>query len=256
VSDDLAELVHAAVDGGVVTITLDSPANRNALSTRLVSDLNLALDVAEAAIATGTCRAIVLDHAPPAFCAGADLKQRRTGAPDSAPMVRAMTRLIDAEVPTIAAVKGPARAGGVGLMASCDLVVVRPDIVFAFTEVRIGVAAAIISVPILRRASGSRLASAFLTGEQFSAEHARDAGLITHVAEDVDATVAALCDGIRMGAPRAVAETKRMLRVVPTLPRDEAFERMRALSDELFSGPDGAEGMAAFAEKRKPSWQP
>ena len=67
--------------------------------------------------------------------------------------------------------------------------------------------------------------------------------------------MAGLCDGIRMGAPRAVAETKRMLRLVPTLDRDEAFTRMRALSDELFAGPDAAEGMAAFAEKRPPSWQ-
>jgi methylglutaconyl-CoA hydratase len=250
------ELVHAVVGDGVVTITLDSPANRNALSTRLVADLNAALDVAEAAVAAGDGRAIVLTHVPPAFCAGADLKERRTGAPDSAPMVRAMKRLIDVPVPTIAAVKGPARAGGVGLMSSCDLAVVQSDIVFAFTEVRIGVAAAIISVPILARASASKLRSAFLTGETFSAEFARDAGLITHVTDDVDGTVAALCDGIRMGAPRAVAETKRMLQVVPTLVRDDAFEQMRALSDELFSGPDGAEGMAAFAEKRKPRWQP
>jgi enoyl-CoA hydratase/carnithine racemase len=249
------ELVHAAVAAGVVTITLDSPANRNALSTRLVADLNAALDVADTAVGRGEGRAIVLTHVPPAFCAGADLKERRTGPPDSAPMVRALQRLMDAEVPTIAAVEGPARAGGIGLMASCDLVVVRSDIVFALTEVRIGVAAAIISVPILRRASGSRLASAFLTGEPFDAAFARDVGLITHVTDDVPSTVAALCDGIKMGAPRAVAETKRMLHLVPTLDRAEAFERMRALSDELFSGPDAAEGMAAFAEKRPPSWQ-
>jgi methylglutaconyl-CoA hydratase len=255
-SEPVDELVHAKVGDGVVTITLDSPANRNALSTRLVADLNAALDVAEAAVAAGDGRAIVVTHVPPAFCAGADLKERRTGAPDSAPMVRAMKRLMDVAVPTIAAVKGPARAGGVGLMSSCDLAVVQSDIVFAFTEVRIGVAAAIISVPILARANVSKLRSAFLTGETFSAEFARDAGLITHVTDDVDGTVAALCDGIRMGAPRAVAETKRMLQVVPTLPRDAAFEQMRALSDELFSGPDGAEGMAAFAEKRKPRWQP
>jgi enoyl-CoA hydratase/carnithine racemase len=250
------EVVHVAVADGIATITLDSPENRNALSTRLVSGLNAALDVAEAAAAAGEARAIVLDHVAPAFCAGADLKERRTGPPDSAPMVRAMTRLMDADVPTIAAVKGPARAGGVGLMACCDLVVVRADITFAFTEVRIGVAAAIISVPILRRAQGSRLAAAFLTGEQFDASFARDVGLITHVTDDVDATVAALCDGIRMGAPRAVAESKRMLRIVPTLERDEAFTRMRALSDELFASADGTEGMAAFAEKRRPSWQP
>jgi methylglutaconyl-CoA hydratase len=197
----------------------------------------------------------VLTHVPPAFCAGADLKERRTGPPDSAPMVRALQRLMDAEVPTIAAVEGPARAGGIGLLASCDLVVVRSDIVFALTEVRLGVAAAIISVPILRRASGSRLASAFLTGEPFDAAFACDVGLVTHVTDDVPSTVAALCDGIKMGAPRAVAETKRMLRLVPTLDRAEAFERMRGLSDELFTGPDAAEGMAAFAEKRPPSWQ-
>jgi enoyl-CoA hydratase/carnithine racemase len=249
-----AALVRFDVTGAVSTITLDSPANRNALSSRLVGDLNRALDGAEAAVAAGEVRAIVLTHVPPAFCAGADLKERAAGVPDSRPIVGAFARLMDAEVPTIAAVKGPARAGGIGLMASCDLVVVRRDIGFALTEVRVGVAAAMISVPILRRASGSRLAAAFLTGEPFDAEEARAVGLVTHVVDDVDATVAALCDGIRRGAPAAVAATKRILREVPGLPRDEAFERMRALSDELFAGPDAAEGMAAFAEKREPRW--
>jgi len=249
-----AALVRLDVTGAVATITLDSPANRNALSSRLVGDLNRTLDGAEAAIAAGEVRAIVLTHAPPAFCAGADLKERAAGVPDSRPIVGAFARLMDAEVPTIAAVKGQARAGGIGLMAACDLVVVHRDLVFALTEVRVGVAAAMISVPILRRASGSRLAAAFLTGEPFDAEEARAVGLVTHVADDVDATVAALCDGIRRGAPAAVAATKRILREVPGLPRDEAFERMRALSDELFAGPDAAEGMAAFAEKREPHW--
>jgi enoyl-CoA hydratase/carnithine racemase len=249
------ELVHVDCDAGVATITLDSPANRNALSARLIADLHAALDEAEAGAAADAVRAIVLTHVPPAFCAGADLKERRTGPPDSGPMVHALQRLMDAPVPTIAAVNGPARAGGIGLMASCDLVVVRSDVTFALTEVRIGVAAAIISVPILRRASGSRLAAAFLTGEPFDAAAARDVGLITHVSDDVDATVAQLCAGIKMGAPRAVAETKRMLRDVPGLERDVAFERMRQLSEELFGGPDAAEGMAAFAERRPPSWQ-
>ncbi len=249
-----AALVRFAVTGEVATITLDSPGNRNALSSRLVGDLNGALDGAEAAVAAGQVRAIVLTHVAPAFCAGADLKERAAGVPDSRPIVRAFARLMDAEVPTIAAVKGPARAGGIGLMASCDLVVVQRDIGFALTEVRVGVAAAMISVPILRRASGSRLAAAFLTGEPFAAEEARAVGLVTHVVDDVDGTVAALCDAIRRGAPAAVAATKRILRDVPGLPREEAFERMRALSDELFAGSDAAEGMAAFAEKRAPRW--
>ncbi len=211
-----------------------------------------ALDTTQA---DGSVRAIVLTHTQPAFCAGADLKERRTGPPDSSPFVEVLRRLMDADVPTIAAVEGAVRAGGIGLMAACDLVVVRDDITFALTEVRIGVAAAIISVPILRRVNASHLAAAFLTGESFDATTARDAGLVTHVTDDVPGTVATLCDGVRMGAPRAVAETKRMLRLVPTLTRDEAFITMRALSDELFAGPDATEGMAAFAEKRPPSWQ-
>jgi methylglutaconyl-CoA hydratase len=248
------ELVHVEVADAVATITLDSPANRNALSSRLVADLNRALDRAEAAVAGGDVRAIVLTHVPPAFCAGADLKERAQTVPDSRPIVRAFQRLMDAEVPTIAAVKGPVRAGGIGLMASCDLVVVQRDVVFALTEVRVGVAAAMISVPILRRASGSRLAAAFLAGEPFDADEARAVGLVTHVADDVDATVATLCDGIKLGAPAAVTATKRILREVPGLDRDVAFERMRRLSDELFAGPEAAEGMAAYLEKRPPRW--
>ena len=215
---DVHELVHVAVGDGVATITLDSPANRNALSIRLVADLNAALDVAEAGIGDGVRAG---DRGDPR-AAGVLRRRRPQGAPHRGRRTRrrwsrALRRLMDAEVPTIAAVKGPARAGGIGLMASCDLVVVQRDLTFALTEVRIGVAAAIISVPILRRASGSRLAAALLTGEVFDAEFARDVGLVTHVTDDVDATVAALCAGIRMGAPRAVAETKRMLRTVPTM---------------------------------------
>jgi methylglutaconyl-CoA hydratase len=247
-----AAVVRLDVDAGVATITMDSPDNRNALSTRLVAGLHEALD---GATGDASVRAIVLTHTPPAFCAGADLKERRSGPPDSAPFVGVLQRLMDADVPTIAAVNGPVRAGGIGLMAACDLVVVQRGLTFALTEVRIGVAAAIISVPILRRAAGSRLAAAFLTGEPFDAELAHDAGLITHVVDDVDAAVAELCARVRMGAPNAVAATKRLLREVPRLDRDEAFQRMRALSDELFTSPDAAEGMAAFAEKRPPPWQ-
>ena len=242
--------MHTTIDEGVATITLDSQRNRNALSRQLLAELHEAIDRCEAADA----RAVVLGHEGPAFCAGADLKERSDGPPDSSPFVSILERLMDTDRPTIAAVDGAVRAGGIGLMASCDLVVVNAATTFALTEVRIGVAAAIISVPILRRVSPGRVASAFLTGEPFDAATALDIGLVTHVTDDVGATVDRLCEGIRAGAPRAVAETKRLLRTVPALDRDEAFARMRALSDELFGGPDAAEGMAAFREKRTPDW--
>ena len=235
---------------GIATITLDSQQNRNALSRQLVAELHEGIDTAEESDA----RAIVLTHLGPAFCAGADLKERSDEPADSRPFVRALERLMDTERPTIAAVNGAVRAGGIGLMAACDLVVVHSSTTFALTEVRIGVAAAIISVPILRRVPAAKIAAAMLTGEPFDADEARSIGLVTHVSDDVDATVAQLCAGIRAGAPRAVAETKRLLGLVPTLQRDEAFEAMRALSDELFQGPDAAKGMAAFAEKRTPVW--
>lgn len=246
-------MVHVEVDAGVATITLDSPANRNALGRALLADLSTALDRAT----QPDVRVIVLTHTAPTFCAGADLKERSSSAPDSSPMVDAMRRLMDADAPTIASVKGAVRAGGIGLMASCDLVVVAAAVDFAFTEVRIGVAPAIISVPILRRANASLLRAPFLTGERFDAERARSMGLVTHVGsdvDDVDRIVADLCAGVLAGAPRAVAETKRLMRTVPELDRDEAFERMRMLSEALFQGDDAAEGMAAFLEKRRPRW--
>ena len=247
---EVAGVVHTTVEGGVATITLDSQTNRNALSRQLLAELHAGIDRAESERA----RVIVLRHEGPAFCAGADLKERSDAPADSRPFVTVLERLMDTERPTIAAVNGAVRAGGIGLMAACDLVVVHDSTTFALTEVRIGVAAAIISVPILRRVPAGKIAAAMLTGERFDAAEARSIGLVTHVSSDVPATIDELCVGILAGAPRAVAETKRMLGLVPSIPRDEAFETMRELSDELFAGPDAAKGMAAFAEKRSVVW--
>ena len=241
---------HNIDDRGVATITLDSPHNRNALSRALLAGFHEAFDAAEAADA----RVIVVDHNGPAFCAGADLKERSSGPPDSGPMVEALRRLMDTPRPTIAAVHGAVRAGGIGLMASCDLVVMDQSVDIALTEVRIGVAAAIISVPILARVNPGQIAAAMLTGESFSADEARRIGLITHVTNDVAATVDALCEGVLAGAPGAVAATKAMLARVPELDRDTAFEEMRALSERMFSGDDAREGMASFLERRRPTW--
>jgi enoyl-CoA hydratase/carnithine racemase len=238
------ELVRCAVDGGVATITLDSPANRNALSRQLVADLHIALDIAEAAAA----RVIVLTHTAPAFCSGADLRERTDGPVDSSPMVAVLRRLSEGDIPSIAAVDGPVRAGGVGLMASCDLVVVRRDATFAFTEVRIGAAPAIISVPLLARCGWSRLAAPFLTGEAFDAAEALTMGLVTHVTDDVAAMADTLARRILLGGPHAVAATKRLLR------RAGDWHEMQRLSEALFAGAEAAEGMRAFADKRAPSW--
>lgn len=245
----MGELVHCTVESSVATITLDSPANRNALSRQLVTELSEALDRAE----QPDVRAVVLTHTAPVFCAGADLKERATAEPDPQaagnPMASAIERLGTMAAPTIAAVDGPVRAGGVGIMAACDLVVVNRAVTFAFTEVRIGVAPAIISVPILARCSWSKLAAPFLTGETFDASTARDMGLVTHVTDDVAATVARLVGGILAGAPGAVAATKRVLRQA-----QPNMTEMTALSEALFRSAEAAEGLRAFGEKRPPNW--
>lgn len=243
-------VVRVDVGADVTTITLDSQANRNALSQALLAGLHDALDQAEQAAS----RAIVLTHEGPAFCAGADLKERAAAPAKSGGFVGALRRLSDSPAVTIAAVDGAVRAGGIGLMASCDLIVVASTTTFALTEVRIGVAPAIISVPILARVPASRIATAMLTGEPFTAADAREMGLVTHVTNDVKATTATVVAGVLAGAPGAVAATKQLLRDVPTLTRDDAFEQMQTLSESLFAGPEGAEGMRAFAEKRPPAW--
>jgi enoyl-CoA hydratase/carnithine racemase len=245
----VGELVHCIVNYGVATITLDSPTNRNALSRQLLAELNEALD----RCTEPDVRGVVLTHAGPVFCSGADLKERATGGHDAQaagnPMANVFERLGTIAAPTIAAINGPVRAGGVGLMAACDLVVVNSAVTFAFTEVRIGVAPAIISVPVLARCGWSKLAAPFLTGEAFDAATAKDIGLITHVTEDVAGTVATLTTGILAGAPNAVAATKRLLRQPAA-----TMAEMTMLSEQLFRSDEAAEGMRAFAEKRPPLW--
>jgi enoyl-CoA hydratase/carnithine racemase len=240
----VGQVVDIETLDGIATITLDSPANRNALSQQLLLDLHSALDEAE----SNGARAVVLTHTAPAFCAGADLKERSRGNVDSTSFVHAIERLGTMAAPVIAAVDGPVRAGGIGLMAACDLVVVNPSITFAFTEVRIGVAPAIVTGPVLQRCAWSKLAAPYLTGEVFDAARALDMGLVTHVAAHVRATVDELTRNILLGAPAAVAATKRLLR------RNHTMPELQALSESLFLSDEGREGMAAFAEKRSPKW--
>ncbi|HZG90064.1 MAG TPA: enoyl-CoA hydratase-related protein, partial [Pseudonocardia sp.] len=158
--------------------------------------------------------------------------------------------------PVIARLAGPARAGGVGLVAACDLAVAATEASFAFSEVRIGVVPAVISVTVLPRLTARAAQELFLTGETFDADRAARIGLITSAvpAGQLDAEVARYVDMLRRGAPGALAATKRLLREPPTGTMAERFAAMQELSAGFFAGPEGQEGMRAFAEKRPPSW--
>ncbi|GAA2482151.1 enoyl-CoA hydratase family protein [Streptomyces longisporus] len=232
---------------GIETLSLDSPANRNALSAALVGELADALtDCAK----DTAVRAIMLTHTGNTFCAGADL--RDPPAPDA--LVRVLRQIVELRKPVLARVTGHVRAGGLGLLAACDIAAASTQSTFAFTEVRIGVAPAVISLPLLPRTDPRALARYYLTGERFEAPEAARIGLLTATGDDVDAVLEPILDGLRRAAPRGLAETKALLtaKVLETFDRDAAD--LTALSARLFASPQAREGMTAFLERRDPTW--
>ncbi|MFF9277813.1 enoyl-CoA hydratase family protein [Streptomyces griseosporeus] len=240
-------LVARSRDRGVETLALDSPATRNALSAALVGELADALtDCGK----DGDVRAVVLTHTGTTFCAGADL--RDPPAPDA--LVALLRQIVELRKPVVARVTGHVRAGGLGLLAACDITAASRDSTFAFTEVRIGVAPAVISVTVLPRADPRALARYYLTGERFTAPEAARAGLLTTYGDDVDEALAPVLDGLRRSAPQGLAETKALLtaRVLEAFDRDAAD--LTALSARLFATPQAREGMTAFLERRDPVW--
>src|SRR3954469_11521849 len=252
----MTELVQRETADGVATITLDSPRNRNALSAQVRRELQDHLDTA---IADPAVRVIVLTHTGPVFCSGMDLRESR-GATADAQGVNEFPRILrtvrTSATPVVACLAGPARAGGVGLVAACDLAVAADTATFAFTEVRIGVVPAVIAVTVLPRLLPRAANELFLTGETFEAARAVEIGLLNRSvpADKLDDEVRRYTDMLALGAPDALAATKAMLRAPRPESMADDLEQMAALSGRHFSSEEGKEGMAAFLEKRKPSW--
>ncbi|AJE84668.1 MULTISPECIES: enoyl-CoA hydratase family protein [Streptomyces] len=233
--------------GGFLTLSLDAPERRNALSATLVEDLAEAL--AEAGADPGV-RAVVLTHSGNTFCAGADLRE----PPDPEAFVALLRGIVALPKPVVARVAGHVRAGGLGLLGACDLAAAGEGSTFAFTEVRIGVAPAVISMPLLPRLDPRAAARWYLTGEKFGAAEAAAAGLVTAAGPEVDAVLAPLLDGLRRAAPGALAETKRLLTVKVLDTFDEQAGELIALSARLFTTDEAREGTTAFLERRDAAW--
>jgi len=253
VTDD--KVLQVQVDRGVATLTLDSPANRNALSRAMRSQLRAAL---ADALADDRVRVVVLNHTGRVFCSGMDLSEAAGGgAQDQG--VREFPEILEAiwssPKPVLAAVRGPARAGGVGLLAACDVVIAGASATFAFSEVRIGVVPAVISAVVLPRMLPHVAHRLMLTGEVFDAATAAAGGLVDLVVADdeVSEVVRGQVRALAAGAPAALAETKRLLRAgAPPLRFDDLLE----LSARFFASEEGQEGIAAFREKRPARWVP
>jgi len=259
---DTYDTLEITVANKVATITLNRPQLRNAFNENAIADLTMAFDEASQ---DKDVRAIVLAANGPAFCAGADLNWMKKMAGYSAAENEAdALRLADmlrtiyySPKPVVARVQGDCYAGGMGLVAACDIVVVADGVSFCLSEVKLGLIPATIS-PYVIKAMGDQAARRyFLSAERFGAREAHRLGLAHEVvpADQLDAKVGEIVKALTGNSPNAVREAKALVRDIAGLPIDDVLladtaGRIAAIraSDE------GREGVAAFLEKRKPSW--
>ncbi len=250
-------LVTYAVDGHVARLTLDSPHNRNALSTRLVEQLHAGL---RDAAADPAVRTVVLGHTGGTFCAGADLSEASDGDPFETTVARGremtavLRAIIESPVPVVAAIDGHVRAGGLGLVGACDIAVAGPRSTFALTEARIGVAPAVISLTLLPKMTPRAAARYYLTGETFTAPTAAEIGLITLAADDLDTAIAGIVADLGRGSPQGLAASKALTTADILARFDRDAEELARESARLFVSEEAHEGMLAFLQKRPPRW--
>jgi enoyl-CoA hydratase/carnithine racemase len=251
---------YATVDG-VATITLDRPATRNRLDAAGMARLTECL---HSAAADDAVRMVVLTGSGSTFCAGADLSAAMSGGSDgfagSGPdaLVDVLTAMLECPKPIVARVQGHVAGGGNGLVAASDIAIASDDALFAFSEVRVGVAPAVISVVCLQVMHRRDAQQLLLTGERVDADRVLRAGLVTAVvpAAELDGAVAACVQSLLEGGPLALAGTKDLLRRVPALDTQAGFAETARISAAMFSSAEAREGMAAFLQKRLPAWSP
>lgn len=246
---------------GIVTLTLNRPDAHNALSPELSGALERAVDALRG---DSALRAVVLTGAGMSFCAGGDIKSmRETVAGERALRVQRSARFAGMlaairalPVPVLARVNGPAHGGGAGLASVADIAIAADTATFGFTEPKIGIAPATISPYVLGRIGAAAAGRLFLTAQRFPAEEGLRLGLYDCVVPrgELDAKVKHELDAILQCSPSALAACKRLIAEVPGLERGAAISLTAQLLADLWESDDAREGIAAFAEKRKPRW--
>lgn len=246
----------------IATITLNRPDKRNAISTEMIEDLLAALGACEHERST---RVVIITGAGKAFCSGMDLDALKAVAgqstdqnlEDSKRMARMFRRLYDFPKPLIAAVNGPAIAGGCGIATLCDFTLAVPDAKFGYTEVRIGFIPAIVSVFLIRQIGEKRARDLLLTGRIFAAEEAQQLGLVNAIVapEKLLDTARELADSLLASSPTSLTRTKILLSQTAREALDRDLELAVAQNAAIRSTRDFKEGVAAFLEKRNPDWQ-
>ena len=242
--------VRYQVDARVARLTLDSPRNRNALSRALVGQLFERLDEAAADDAV---QVVVIAGAGPGFCSGADLSEAAEGGMEQGAwaLVELQRRILALGKPVVTRLHGAVRAGGIGIVAASDIAIAAEDATFALTEVRLGLAPAVISLTVLPRLTSRAAAWACLGGEVFTGADAVGMGLVTRAvpAEQLDAAVDAVCEALLRGAPQGLRETKALLTGELLDRIDARGEQMAAVSARLFGSEAAREAMLAFLSR-------
>jgi len=248
----MTELVHYAAAGGVATITLDSPHNRNALSRQLVTELYAGL---ESAGADEAVRVVLIRSADRVFCSGADLSEAATTPMEEGAkaIVELQRRIVASPKPVVVAVAGPVRAGGTGIVAAADVAIASEEADFALTEVKLALTPAVISLTLLPRMTSRSAALTFLGGEKFGGAEAAAYGLVTEVvpADQLDARVAEVCAQLATGHTQGLRETKALINR-DLLDRIETRgPELAQLSARLFGSDEARDAMLAFLSKGK-----
>jgi enoyl-CoA hydratase/carnithine racemase len=248
----MPELVHYAVSDAVATVTLDSQHNRNALSRQLVTEL---FEGIERAAADDDVRVVLLAAEGRVFCSGADLSEASTGGMDEGArrIVDLQRLIVTLDKPVVTRVHGAVRAGGIGIVAASDIVVAAEDATFALTEVKLGLAAAIISLTVHARMSPRAAALTTLGGEVFTGADAAAYGLVTTAvpADDLDAEVARVCASLGSGAAQGLRESKRILNRELVERIDAHGDEMAELSARLFASEEAKTAMTAFLSRKR-----
>ncbi len=242
-----------------LSVTLHRPEVHNALNAELIDALG---QVFRKAAALDQIRYIVLDGNGPSFCAGADLDWMRAGLDASLEENRTgagrLAEVLDAIItcpkPVIASVHGAALGGGLGLVAASDLAVATPSAAFGLTEVRLGLVPAMIFPYLLRKVARHHLLRVALTGEQFTAQHAQELGLINELDENREATIAQWAESLVAAGPGAIARVKELFHKVPMLSWEAARKYTIDLIARVRTSQEAQEGMRAFLDKRRPPW--
>jgi len=248
--------VRLETAGGILTVTLADVKNRNALGAAVLNGLHDAIGQANA---DPEIRAVVVTNEGTTFCAGANLKEQSGAAQGIRPKV-GFDQLLDeiqrSPTPIVGKIRGHVVGGGNGLAAALDIAIAQDDVKFGFSEVRLGVAPAIISVVCLPKLRRGDALEAFLRGNRFPASRAAEIGLISRAvpAGELDAAVEEVLADLRRGGPEALGFAKRLVYEVPAMDQKEAFAWTADLSARLFKGEEAAAGMKAFLKREKPPW--